>query len=266
MAETDKNIYQTIQTMSRVIFALILRETKTRYGRTKIGYIWALLEPLLFITILSLIFGYAKAMTTGNMPQILFFITGLLPFFLFRDIAMMTMLAVNQNLQLLYYPQVQILDLGLARMLLELSKFIIVMTLLTSMIALFGIEPVHIENFILLSATSLAIALFGLGTGLIAGAIIPLFPSMEFLTRFLFIQPLFWVSGIFFTADILPSQFASLVLLNPMLHMIELFRSAFFYQFESHYVSIPYIFAAVLSTLFIGLLMQRALRKYAFQV
>ena len=37
--------------MARVIFALMIRESQSRYGHLKIGYLWVLLEPLLFITV-----------------------------------------------------------------------------------------------------------------------------------------------------------------------------------------------------------------------
>ena len=48
---------ERLRTQCRVIQALIVRETRTRFGDAKLGYGWALLEPILHITMLSAIFS-----------------------------------------------------------------------------------------------------------------------------------------------------------------------------------------------------------------
>jgi len=48
---------EMLQTQGRVILALIIRETRTRFGDSKLGYGWALLEPILHILLLSLVFA-----------------------------------------------------------------------------------------------------------------------------------------------------------------------------------------------------------------
>jgi tetratricopeptide (TPR) repeat protein len=45
------------RTQGRVIHALIIRETRTRFGDSKLGYGWALLEPIAHILMLSLVFA-----------------------------------------------------------------------------------------------------------------------------------------------------------------------------------------------------------------
>ena len=46
-------IFAALQTQVRVIQALIIRETRTRFGEARLGYGWALLEPVLHILMLS---------------------------------------------------------------------------------------------------------------------------------------------------------------------------------------------------------------------
>jgi capsular polysaccharide transport system permease protein len=259
------NIFRTIIVMARVIYALILRETKTRYGRLKIGYLWAFLEPMLFVSILSLISIYTGRLSSSEIPLLLFYVTGLLPFFLFRDITTFTMTAVKQNMALLYYPQVQIFDLCAARAILSLCTFIIVFSLFIIIIGLSGIEQIRIENPLILIQLAIYLTFMGFGCGTAIGALIPLFPSIEFLSRSLFVQPMFWISGIFFTVDVLPEDIRRIALLNPLLQIIEAFRSAFFYEYESKYLNHLYIFSAVLIVVFLGLLMQRVFRRHAFE-
>src|SRR5690348_3090509 len=75
---------ERLRTQCRVIQALIVRETRTRFGDAKLGYGWALLEPILHITMLSAIFSL---MMQGRPPIgthfFIFYFTGLVPYLLF---------------------------------------------------------------------------------------------------------------------------------------------------------------------------------------
>ena len=68
----------------RVIHALIIRETRTRFGDSKLGYGWALLEPILHITMLSLVFA---VLMRGRPPIgdefFIFYFTGIIPYHMF---------------------------------------------------------------------------------------------------------------------------------------------------------------------------------------
>ncbi|HEX3952409.1 MAG TPA: tetratricopeptide repeat protein [Stellaceae bacterium] len=48
---------ERLRSQRRVIRALIIRETRTRFGDAKLGYGWALLEPILHISLLSVTFA-----------------------------------------------------------------------------------------------------------------------------------------------------------------------------------------------------------------
>lgn len=68
MEYIQPKLSDALRTICRVNFALILRETKTRYGRLQIGYLWAFLEPILVITVLSLVFKYIRMRDIPGMP------------------------------------------------------------------------------------------------------------------------------------------------------------------------------------------------------
>ena len=266
MGPDSEKILKAIASMMRVIFALMLRETKTRYGRLKIGYLWAFLEPMLFITMLSAIFTYVRNLNSSTMPQILFYVTGIMPFFLFRNVMIQTMYAVRANYQLLTFPQVHAFDLMIARALLELATFIVVITVLVSVIGVTGINPVDVEDYLGLYQAVFLISLLGMAGGFTASALIPMFPSVQIIITGVLIRPLFFISGVFFTADVIPEKFRAYALLNPLLQLIELFRSSFFHEYESQHVDLKYIYGSVLCILFFGLLIQRALRRFSMRI
>jgi len=266
MAVLQITYKSAILTMLRVIYALMLRETKTRYGRLQLGYLWAFLEPILIVAVLGLVFTYMRMKDSMGLPLVQFLMTGYISFMLFRDVLIQTMLAIRPNLQLLYFPQVQLFDLGAARALLELCTFLIVFPLLTLLIAFTEVEVVTIQDplRILLAVSMIVAFAYGIGTAL--GALMPLFPSLQFLVQTTYIRPMFFLSGVFFTIEMIPESVRPYALLNPMMQLIELMRSAYFPEYESVYVNYPYLIGVILSTILIGLLMQRALRRHAFQI
>ena len=259
------NPSEAIATMSRVIFALVLRETKTRYGRLRVGYLWAFVEPIMFIAILTWIFSLRRS-SPAELPAILFYATGVLPFLMFRNIVTQTMTATRANFQLLTFPQVQIPDLGLARTILEVATFITVFALMMGGIQYLELAAISIENPIGLFCAVLLIASLAYGFGTAAAAIASVFPTVEFIIQALLLRPLFFISGVFFLVETLPVEIRRFALLNPMLQLIEMFRADFFTEFDSQYVDVTYILGFSLATVALGLLLQRALRKHAFDL
>jgi len=77
-------LFERLCTQCRVIHALVIRETRTRFGDAKLGYGWALLEPILHITMLSAVFSL---MMQGRPPIgthfFVFYFTGLVPYLMF---------------------------------------------------------------------------------------------------------------------------------------------------------------------------------------
>lgn len=251
--------------MLRVIFALMMRETQTRYGRLKVGYLWAVIEPMLFVMVLTIIFTYRGRFSPHNIPPLLFFLTGIMPFMIFRDQVSQTMMAVRANRGLLSYPQVQMLDLALARSILEFSTNLLALVLLVGGIVLLDLLPVRIEDMLNAIVALFLLAALGFGLGSVLSAVVPIFPTLQFIVQMLLLRPLFFLSGIFFTVEMLPPQLRKIAVYNPVLQLIEMFRSAFFWEYSSEYVDLPYILTWVIGLLCLGLLMQRALRRYALQ-
>ena len=94
----------------RTITALILREMQARYGNSPGGYVWAVLDPVGKLMIMSFLFSFViRSPSLGN-SFILFYATGLLPFALFSAISGATTQSLNYSRALLTYPVVMWLD------------------------------------------------------------------------------------------------------------------------------------------------------------
>ena len=254
------DIIDAIGTQSRVVHALMLREAKSRFGRQKLGYLWAVLEPTAFITIFAMMFAFGDAMRVSGILVVPFMITGFTPFLLFRNTMTQTIGAIETNRILLTFPQVTPTDLVFARAFLEIATLTAVFLIILAGAYVLGFE-FKVERPLEVLAAVGCLATTGLGLGACFAACAPFFRSIQMVVGMIAGRPLFFLSGLFFTAEMMPSGVREILLLNPILHMIEWLRSAFFKEFESQYMSIEYAVGTALVTLCFGLLLLRGLRK-----
>jgi len=255
-------VAEAINTQARVIHALIMRETISRYGDHKLGFMWAVMEPLFFVTLIGGTMAFLRNDSPSGMPLVPFMISGIVPFLMFRNVMNQLKGAVVGNRSLLGFPQVTLFDAIIARVLLEGGVMLIVFGFLLSMAHLFGYE-LRIENPLGVLSICIAMLLLGTGLGFVLGTLAPIVPSTGQIANILFGRPLFLTSGLFFTADTLPEPFRTWLLYNPILHLLELMRSYFFYEFESNYGSWAYAGSWVIGLLVFGMLLLQALKRRA---
>lgn len=224
---------------SRVIQALILRETKTRFGNLRLGYAWALVEPMMHVAIFVAIYQLLDRDTASGIPVILFLITGITPFLAFRNTMQQTSSAVAANKSLLTFPQVTLFDLAFTRVWLEAATIIIVFVLLL-FVSQYMDQTIRFQDLLGVCFAFLMILTLGAGVGMLLCAISPSLPSISKIQNPFLARPLFFTSGLFFTADMLPTALREPLLYNPLLHLIEYLRSSFFYEYHSTHYDLGY--------------------------
>ncbi len=254
-----------LRIQSRVIHALILRETRTRFDRNKLGYLWALFEPVAFILVLVAMFSAmgrgSPIGTDQDLP--LFFLTGMIPWLFFSNTVNKTMTGIEGNRALLAYPQVKPFDVLLARALLEFATLTVVFVFLLLMFAYFGVYR-SIDSLLGLFAATVSLWLLAIGIGCLNASILLFIPSYN-QTYAVIQRPFFFISGIFFTVESLPDGAREIALYNPILHGIDWFRSAYFQSYEGVYLDVQYLWTFVLILLAVGLASLHKNREYARQ-
>jgi capsular polysaccharide transport system permease protein len=234
-----------------VIKALILRETRTRFGSSYLGYLWAFIEPLVWITTFYGIFFFLNRTTPYDTNIVSFITTGLIPFLLFRQITISSINAIEANKALLFYPQVKPLDIIIARALLETSTisvvFIIIMLFNSININNYLIDnPLNvILTLILTSFLSFSLGLIFAAIGIYTDTIKRIVPPI--------IRILFFVSGIFYTPNMLPENIKTIIFLNPLVHLVEMLRNGWFIGYKNNDYSILYVLLISLYCCALGL-------------
>jgi transposase len=96
---------EAIRLQSRVIAALVRRETRAHFGEMRLGYLWAIIEPALHLIVLGLLFSYVlRRHSPLGGSMIMFMLTGLMTYFLFYKLATYVAGAVSENRALLNLP------------------------------------------------------------------------------------------------------------------------------------------------------------------
>ena len=249
-----------LQTQIRVIHALIIRETRTRFGETRLGYGWALLEPILHIALLSAVFS----LLMRGAPPIgahffVFYYTGLIPFHVFVHTSTSMMYGVTSNGALLQLPPVKPFDVILARGLLEFATDLAVAILLLAGFAAIGI-PTLPDNLESAAVALIVTALLGCGVGFVNAVLQTLFRSWDKLWNNL-TRLLYFFSGIFYVPGMMPDWARDILAWNPLLHAIDWFRAAFFATYQPHWLDRRYLAIAAVLAVLAGLSLQRGLRR-----
>ncbi len=266
MSTGDRRLVTRIATFRRgltsqveVVTALILRETRTRFGRNRLGYLWAVIEPL------ALTFTFYAVLILANRPRppgmgmFSFIATGVLPYTLFSNTVTRVADAVSSNKSLLYYPQVRPIELVIARAVLEAATFIAVFVLMMSADALVS-QRLDLEDPLLVIAGLVSASALGTGFGLVFCALGQVSTAADRI-RGPLMRPLFWVSGVFFTAETVPDNARDAMLWNPLLHVSEMVRAGWFEGHDATYVDLGYVLWWIGGLALVGLLLERWVRR-----
>lgn len=244
-----------LEVQQAAVKALFLREIKTRFGKYRLGYFWAILEPAAHLLVLIAIFGFIMHKTMPDISFPVFLLNGLIPFFLFSSIATRSIGAIEANQGLFNYRPVKPIDTIIARALLETLIYSGVYIVLMTIVGLVG-EVFAITNIINLILTWSLLVIFSFGLGLIFMVIGKSFPESEKLLPIL-IKPLYFISCIMFPLHAVPKEYWPYLLWNPIVHVVELSRESVVAGYVSEGVDLNYLIICALISLFLGLALYR---------
>jgi capsular polysaccharide transport system permease protein len=242
----------------RVLFALILREMSTRYGRSAGGYLWAIIEPAGTVALLTLVFAQIARQPPLGDNFAMFFATGYLAFHVYMDVSRSVSASVKVNRALLSFPRVTMLDTIIARFVLQALTSVVVFAVVVAGVALATGAQVSLDLAYVLAALGLAL-LLGLGMGAINCVLFAFSPTWERVFGVIN-RPLFLISGAFFLLEDLPLPLRAALWWNPLIHVTSAMRRGFYPYYEASAFSPAFVLIAALGPLMFGVLLLRTLR------
>lgn len=236
----------------RSVSALIMREMATTYGRSPGGYLWAIVEPVAVIALMSFVFSLLlRAPSLGtNFPY--FYASGYLPFVMFNVISQQIAGAIKYSKPLLGYPAVTCMDALLARMLLHMmTQLLVIFIVIGGIIVVFDMAP--ILNWVaIFNALGMAVAM-GFGVGTLNCFLISRFDLWQRVWGIV-TRPLFILSAVLFIPENLSEAYRSYLMYNPLAHVTSEFRRGLFPTYDAVYVNPIYVYMIAVVTGLLGVI------------
>jgi capsular polysaccharide transport system permease protein len=235
----------------RTIGALVLREMSTTYGRTPGGYLWAILEPVGGVALLTIIFSVTFSSPPIGTNFAIFYSTGVIPFMFYNDLTGKISQSLAYSRPLLVYPAVTFIDAIIARLITNmLSGLLVAFLVFMGVELLFDTRTQPDIGQIMLSLAMTIV--FALGVGTMNCYLFTAFPLWQKLWGILN-RPLFIISCVFFVFDSMSKPFQAWLWYNPLVHIIGQMRHGFYFSYHADYVSPVYVFSVGLLLFTVGL-------------
>lgn len=210
----------------RVIGALLMREVITRYGRHNLGFLWLFIEPMLFTLGVTTLWTALNLTHGSNLPITAFAITGYSSILLWRNCSNRIVKSIEPNLALLYHRNVRVIDVFLARLILEIAgatTSMVVLSIVFSAIGWMSLPSDVITAFV----GWVLLAWFAISLSLVVGAASERSEVVERVWH-IFTYLMFPLSGAAFMVDWFSEPIQKLLYWIPMVHGTEMIRHGFF--------------------------------------
>ncbi|HEU5066888.1 MAG TPA: ABC transporter permease [Sphingomicrobium sp.] len=247
------------QIQRRVIGALMVRELLTRFGRENIGFLWMMVEPLLFAGLVGVMWRFMKGPEEHGINIFAFVASGYIPLVLFRHAVNRSVRVFSVNGSLMYHRQIKIVDFILVRFLIEMIGGMMAFVFIACILGALGQFPFPAD----LGALIEGWFLYCLFTFSVCLVLAPLSELSEVLEKLIPITTYIMIpfAGTFNMTSWLAPAAQKVVYYSPFVHAMELVRFGIFGPSVNAKwdISVPLVSSGVL--LLIGLSMCRRIRR-----
>lgn len=207
-----------------LLYFLVIRGIKARYAQSVLGISWAIIQPLFTTLVFTVIFGNVAKIDSDGVPYVVFSFAAMVPWTYFSNTLTESAnsLVTNANMiSKVYFPR---LVLPLSAALSKLLDFIIGFVVFVGFLVYFGMVPSW--EIIYLPVLMIMLLMSSLGIGMILSAMAVQFRDVKHAVTFL-VQLLLYAAPVVYATSAIPEAYQFWYALNPMVGVIEGFRSIF---------------------------------------
>lgn len=248
------SVYRSFLIQGRVIWALLMREILTRYGRHNIGFMWMFAEPMMFTLGVIGLWSLTQ-MGHTDIPLISFAITGYSAVLLWRNMPSRTSGAIPPNLGLMFHRNVHVIDIYISRILLEAVGATISFIILSLFFIALGLMPLP-EDILKVIFGWIMLAWFGGALAIVIGAASEMSEMIEKVWHPI-TYLIFPLSGAMIMVEWLPLNLQHIILLLPMVHGTEILREGYFGSTVTAHYDMTYMATVNLCMTLVGLALTR---------
>jgi len=243
----------------RVIGALMIRELVTRFGRENIGFLWIMVEPLLFAGLVGVVWRFMKGPEEHGVSIVAFIASGYIPLKFFRNAVNRSVRIFTVNGSLMYHRQIKVVDFVFVRLLIEMIGAMMAFVFIAAILIALNEFPIPADVGAVVAGW-LLYSLFTLSLCLILAPLSELSDVLEKIvpvTTYIMIP----FSGAFNMVSWLTPDAQKFMYYSPFVQAMELMRHGIFGDAVNAQwdISVPILASIFLSV--IGLAMCRSVRK-----
>ena len=216
--------FKELKEFRDLFYFLVWRDIKSIYAQTILGFLWAILNPLIQIVIFTIIFGKVAKISTDGVPYILFSSVAIIPWAYISQAISQSSQSLIQGSNILgkiYFPR---LMFPITPVLSKLVDFGISMVIILGIMLYYRVSPTW--NLLLFPVVFLLMISIPLGIGTWLSSLAIRFRDVKQVMPFI-IQMLMYTAPIVYSASSIPEGYRLIYSLNPIVGVIEGYRACF---------------------------------------
>lgn len=204
---------------------LTIREIKARYKQSILGYVWILINPLIQLLVYSFVFSVIFRFPTGGIPYSVFLLIGLLPWiYLQLTLSASTLVLVDNSnlLKKVYFPR-EILPYSVVFS--KLVDFLLASLILIVFMIFYQI-PFELSIIFIVPIFFIQIIMMS-GLAFVLSASNLFYRDIQYVANLALLMWMY-LTPVVYPLSLIPKNYVWLYKLNPMVGIIEGYRSAVF--------------------------------------
>lgn len=249
-----------------LVLQFVRRDIVAVYKQTLLGPVWFIVQPVLTTVVFTFVFGNLAGLAPKNLPAVLFYMSGIIPWSYFSDSLIKTSSTFTGNAGIygkVYFPR---LVIPISVVISNMAKFVIQMVILAGIWVYYWISGDYglklNAHMLLIPFVLVLMAGLGLSMGILISSVTTKYRDLSFLVGF-GVDLLKFASTLIFPLAIVTNEFhRSIIWANPMTPVIETFRYALLGQgAEMSFFALGYSFLFMIIIFFFSALLFNKVEK-----
>jgi lipopolysaccharide transport system permease protein len=204
-----------------LLLSLVIRDVKARYKQSFLGVIWAILNPLAMMLVLSFVFTRFIEVPTEGLPYPVFLYCGLLPWNFFATSLSSSAMSLVNNAHLVTKVSFPREVFPISAILVNLVDFFLASSVLFGLLLFYG---VRLTFTLLLAPLMLLIQLFlTAGVGMVSSAMNLFYRDVKHIVN-LGMMLWMYLTPVVYPTSLVPERYVPIYMLNPMAVIIDGYR------------------------------------------
>ncbi len=260
--KTIYTLFVDLLNSRKLIFELAKNDFKTKYSGSYFGVIWSFIQPVCTILVFWFVFQVGfRSNDIGNIPYILWFASGLIPWFFFSEAWNSATNSLTEYSFLVKKVVFKVHILPIVKVLSNLFVHIFFVVFLVCFFVIYGVKPSLYWLQIVYYSFSMIMLIISLSY--ITATLVVFFKDLGQIMNII-LQFGMWLTPIMWQIDMIPEKFMWLFKLNPMYYVVQGYRDSMIYHlpFYNNIKQTLYFWFVVMVLMLIGGLLYRKLKPH----